>query len=96
MSHDAFISDDVILYGFAAKAADPKKFKVAGRLLSFDPYGIMVRRNDDSFRLLGNQALARLFRSGEVDKIYRKWFDPIGVPLSPLLKSAFELGALPE
>jgi glutamate/aspartate transport system substrate-binding protein len=93
---DAFISDDVILYGFAAKAADPKKFKITGRLLSFDPYGIMVRRNDASFRLLGNQALARLFRSGDAEKIYHKWFDPIGVPLSPLLKAGFELGALPE
>ncbi|MEY9178876.1 glutamate/aspartate transport system substrate-binding protein [Bradyrhizobium sp. USDA 326] len=93
---DAFISDDVILYGFAAKADDPKKFKVTGRLLSFDPYGIMVRRNDAAFRLLGNQALARLFRSGEAVKIYHKWFDPIRVPLSPLLMAAFELGALPD
>jgi glutamate/aspartate transport system substrate-binding protein len=93
---DAFLSDDVLLYGFIAKAREPKSFKVTGRLLSFDPYGIMVRRNDSAFRLAGNQALAKLFRTGEIHTIYAKWFDPIGVPLSPLLKAGFELGALPE
>jgi glutamate/aspartate transport system substrate-binding protein len=93
---DAFLSDDVLLYGFIAKAKDPKSYKVTGRLLSFDPYSIMVPRNDSAFRLLGNETLARLFRSGEIEKIYRKWFDPIGVPLSPLLKAGFELGALPD
>ncbi|MDF2688144.1 MAG: amino acid transporter substrate-binding protein [Microvirga sp.] len=93
---DAFVSDDVLLYGFIAKAKDPKSFKVAGRLLSFDPYSIMVRRNDSGFRLVGNTALAKLFRTSEIETIYAKWFQPIGVPVGPLLKSAFELGALPE
>ena len=93
---DAFVSDDVILFGFRAKARNPNDFKVAGRLLSFDPYGIMLRRNDSTFRLAGNQALARIFKNGEAEKIHKKWFEPIGVPPNPLLKASFELHALPD
>jgi len=93
---DAFVSDDVILFGFVAKERNPAEFKVAGRLLSFDPYGVMIHRNDSAFRLAGNQALARLFRSGQAETIHEKWFTPIGVPLSPLLKASFQLNALPE
>ena len=56
----------------------------------------MLPRDDSAFRLVVNKTLADLFRSGEIDKIYAKWFDPLGVPVNPLLKAAFELQALPE
>ena len=69
---------------------------MVGRYLTYDPYGIMLRRDDPNFRLIVNWALARAFRSGETAALYAKWFDPISVPISPLLKAAFELQALPE
>lgn len=93
---DAFLSDDVLLYGFISRSRNPDDFTVAGDLLSYDPYAIMVRRNDSAFRLAGNRALAELSRSGEIREIYSRWFDPIGVPLGPLLEASFELNALPE
>jgi glutamate/aspartate transport system substrate-binding protein len=93
---DAFLSDDVLLYGFISKARNPGDFKVTGKLLSFDPYAIMIRRNDSSFRLAANKALANLFRSGQAIELYNKWFQPIGVPMNPLLQASFELNALPE
>ena len=67
-----------------------------GDFLSFDPYALMVRRDDSAFELVGKKALADVFRSGEIDAIYAKWFDELGVPADPLLEAAFELGALPE
>ena len=93
---DAFATDDIVLFGLLAKSEKKEDLEVVGRYLTYDPYGIMHRRGDPDFRLAVSKALARVFRSGEIAKIYAKWFDPIAVPMSPLLKAGFELQALPE
>jgi glutamate/aspartate transport system substrate-binding protein len=97
---DAYATDDVLLYGLMSKSKDPSKFQVTGRFLSYDPYGIMVPRNDSTYRRIGNVMLADLMRSGEMLKIYNKWFDPgptnIQMPISSTLKTAFEIQALPH
>jgi glutamate/aspartate transport system substrate-binding protein len=96
---DAYASDDVLLYGLRSKAKDPENYEVVGRFLSYDPYGIMVRRDDSAMRLVGNTVLADLMRSGEINKIYDKWFNPgptkINMPMSPALQAAFAIQALP-
>ena len=99
----AFSMDDVLLYGLVAKAKNPKDFDVVGDYLSYDPYGIMYRKNDEDFGQVIRRTLARMMRSGEIDKVYEKWFlqklpsgETIGMPMSPLLKSAFRLQALDE
>ena len=99
----AFSMDDVLLYGLVAKAKKPKDFDVVGDYLSYDPYGIMFRKNDADFAIVANRALANLMRTGEINKIYDKWFvgklpsgETIGMPMSPLLKVGFQLQALPE
>jgi glutamate/aspartate transport system substrate-binding protein len=96
---DAYASDDVLLYGLRSKAKDPENYEVVGRFLSYDPYGIMVRRDDSAMRLVGNTVLADLMRSGEMHKIYDKWFNPgptkINMPMSPALQAAFAIQALP-
>jgi glutamate/aspartate transport system substrate-binding protein len=96
---DAYATDDVLLYGLISKSKDAGKFVVTGRFLSYDPYGIMVRRDDSAMRLLGNTVLADLMRSGEMQKIYDKWFNPgatgINMPISSTLKTAYEIQALP-
>jgi glutamate/aspartate transport system substrate-binding protein len=93
---DAFATDDVVLFGLLAKSEKKQDFEIVGRYLTYDPYGIMLRRGDPDFRLAVNTALARAFRSGEITRIYAKWFDPISVPMSQLLKAGFELQAIPE
>lgn len=99
----AFSMDDVLLYGLIAKAKKPKDFEVVGDYLSYDPYGIMFRKNDSDFAVIANRALSKLMASGEINKIYEKWFinklpsgETIGMPMSPLLKAGFQLQALPE
>ena len=93
---DAYASDHILLYGLISKSKTPDDFAVVGDFLSFDPYALMVRRDDSAFELVGKKALADVFRSGEIDAIYAKWFDALGVPADPLLEAAFQLGALPE
>jgi glutamate/aspartate transport system substrate-binding protein len=93
---DAHMTDEVVEFGLIAKSKDPAAYEVVGRLLSFDPYGIVVRRDDSAFRMVGNRALAKLFRSGEINKIYDKWILPIGLPMSNELKILFAMQTFPE
>ncbi len=97
---DAYATDDVLLYGLISKSKNPSQFQVTGRFLSYDPYGLMVPRNDSTYRRLGTGLLADLMRSGEMLKIYNKWFNPgptkIMMPISDTLKVAFEIQALPH
>lgn len=97
---DAYGSDDVLLYGLISKSKSPDDYQVTGRYLSFDPYAIMVPRNDSTFERLGRVVMSELMRSGEMETLYTKWFVPgptnINMPLSSTLKTAFEIQALPE
>ena len=93
---DAFATDDIVLFGLLAKSEKKQDLEIVGRYLTYDPYGVMFRRGDPDFRLAVNKALAGVFRSGEIAKIYATWFDPISVPMSQLLKAGFELQAIPE
>jgi glutamate/aspartate transport system substrate-binding protein len=97
---DAYASDDVLLYGLISKSKNPEEFQVTGRFLSYDPYGIMVPKDDSTYRLIGETTLADLMASGEAEAIYDKWFNPgptnINMPMSDTLKMAFEIQALPH
>ena len=92
----ANVSDDIQLLALARNAKKPKDYAVVGRLLSYEPFGLMFRRNDADFKLIVNKTLSQLFRSGEIDKIYDTWFDPLGAPMDEKLKTAFAIQALPE
>lgn len=97
---DAYATDDVLLYGLISKSKNPDQFQVTGRFLSYDPYGLMVPRDDSTYRRIGTVLLADLMRSGEMLEIYNKWFNPgptnINMPISDSLKMAFEIQALPH
>lgn len=93
---DAYSTDHILLFGLISKAKSPEEYEVVGDFLSFDPYAIMVRRDDSAFELIGKQTLADLFRSGEINTIYDRWFVPMGVERTDLLNAAFQIQALPE
>lgn len=93
---DAYSTDHILLHGLITKSRTPEEFVVVGDFLSYDPYALMVPRNESEFELIGKKALSELFRSGEINDIYEKWFGPMGVEQSDLLKAAFRLQALPE
>jgi len=92
---DAFASDRGILIGLVATSKDPARFALAGVVLSYEPYGFMLRRNDGAFRLAINRALAALYRSGEVLDIYDHWFGGLGKP-SVAIQAMYLLNGLPE
>ena len=93
---DAYSTDHILLFGLISKAKNPNDYEVVGDFLSYDPYAIMVRRDDSAFELVGKRTIAGLFRSGEINTIYDKWFEPLGVGRTQLLNNAFQIQALPE
>ena len=70
----AFVLDDALLYGLAANARRPADYVIHGVDLSVEPYGIMLRKGDAEFKRVVDEALADLFKSGEIQQIYQKWF----------------------
>jgi glutamate/aspartate transport system substrate-binding protein len=93
---DAYGSDDVLLYGARSRAKNPDQYVVVGEFLTYDPYAIMLPRNDSAFATLADKSIAKSFRDGSFMQTYKKWFDPIGMPLNPLLEAAIKLQALPD
>ena len=92
---DAFASDRGTLIGIAITSKDPKRFALANVVFSYEPYGLMVRRNDAAFRLAVNRALAGLYRSGGFVPIYERWFGGFGKP-SDAIQAMYLLNGLPE
>lgn len=82
---DAFMMDDALLYGEVAKAKNPGQWIVTGTPQSYEAYGCMMKRGDVAFKRLVDSTLARIMRSGEAERIYRKWF------MSPLPSSGLNL-----
>lgn len=93
----AFFMDDILLYGLVATSKNPKQFIISEEAYSIEPYGIMVRNDDPGFKKVADAATAKLYKSGEINKIYNKWFQQkippkgvnLNVPMSPQLKKAF-------
>jgi ABC-type amino acid transport substrate-binding protein len=92
---EAFASDRGILIGLAMTSRDPRRYGLANVSFSYEPYGLMMRRNDADFRLAVNRALAALYRSGEAERIYERWFSVFGEP-SPAMALMYLLNGLPE
>ena len=71
---DAFATDDVLLYGFIAVNRAQDQLMVVGDFLSYDPYGIMFRKDDPQLAGLVNTTLRELAASRELEQTYNKWF----------------------
>ncbi|PWW47809.1 transporter substrate-binding domain-containing protein [Melaminivora alkalimesophila] len=82
----AFAMDDVLLFGLRANSSNPAALEVVGETLQVEPYACMVRKNDPEFKKLVDGTLARLMRTGEFTRLYKKWFEspipPKGVVLN--------------
>lgn len=93
---DAYVHDEVGQFALLAKSTQRDKFEVVGRLLSFDPYGLMIRRDDSAFKFVANRTLAKIYRSGEVYTMFKRHFDPFGIPMTPAVDWTFKLNSMPD
>ena len=83
----AFAMDDILLYGLRASAQNPAELAVVGEPIQVEPYAIMLRKDDPAFKTLVDGVLANLMKSGDFEKLYRKWF------MSPIPPRGINLGA---
>ncbi len=94
---DAFVMDGQILAGNIATAKNPADFRIVGEVLAVEPIAIMIRKDDPAFKKLADDTLRDLMKSGEIARIYDKWFvQPIppkntrvGLPASDATKAAW-------
>jgi glutamate/aspartate transport system substrate-binding protein len=70
----AFFMDDILLYSLVARSKNPGDYVISTEAMSVEPYGIILRKDDPSFQKLVNKAVTDLFQSGEINKLYDKWF----------------------
>lgn len=95
---DAFVMDDVLLYGLRANAKNPAALAVTGDLLTIEPYAIMLSRHDAEFKKLVDRAMIASIYDQDTQKLYRKWFQQpippngitLDIPMSYLLRDSFK------
>jgi len=94
---DAFVMDGQIVAGLASKSKSPADYHLVGEVLSVEPIAIMVRKDDPAFLAAINKTVDGLLKSGEIAKLYDKWFlqpipptnTKVGLPPSDATKAAW-------
>jgi glutamate/aspartate transport system substrate-binding protein len=92
----AFFMDDILLYSLVARSKNPGDYVISTEAMSVEPYGIVLRRDDPEFQKLVTASVTGLFRSGEINRLYDKWFQKpiapkslvLNLPMSPQLAKA--------
>ena len=90
----AFVMDDILLYSLVASSKSPQDYVISADALSVEPYGIMLRREDPEFKKVVDGAMVGIYKSGEINAIYEKWFlkpiPPRGIVLNLPMSPAFK------
>ena len=94
---DAFVMDGQILAGLISKSKNPSEYKIVGEPLSVEPIAIMYRKDDPAFKKVVDDSVRAMAKSGEVAKLYDKWFmqpippanTKVGLPASEATKAAW-------
>lgn len=95
---DAFVMDDVLLFGLRANAKNPASLAVTGDLLTIEPYAIMLSKHDVEFKKIVDKAMIASIYDQDTQKLYRKWFQQpippngitLDIPMSYLLRDSFK------
>lgn len=94
----AFVMDDILLAGQIANSKSPADYRILPESLRQEPYGMMLRKDDPQFKVLVDKTVGSVMKSGEIEKIYVKWFTspvpPRGInlnfPMTPAIREAFK------
>ncbi|MBB4223231.1 amino acid ABC transporter substrate-binding protein [Variovorax sp. 375MFSha3.1] len=91
---DAFVLDDNLLAGIIANSKNPSAYRIVGEPLGSEPIALLFRKDDPAFKSAVDDSLRRMMKSGELEKIYGKWFvaaippknTSLNLPMSATLK----------
>ncbi|QMV72516.1 transporter substrate-binding domain-containing protein [Comamonas piscis] len=95
---DAFVLDDNLLAGVIANSANPAGFKIVGEPLGSEPIALLFRKDDPAFKKAVDDSLSKMMKSGELAKVYDKWFmqpippkgQALNLPMSDALKKLLQ------
>ncbi len=95
---EAFVMDDILLAGQIANSKNPSDYRIIPESLRQEPYSMMLRKDDPQFKTLVDKTVSGVMKSGEINKMYAKWFTkPIPpkdinmkFPMTPAIKEAFK------
>jgi len=100
---DALAGDDVLLYGLIAKNRTSENFKVVGEFLSYDPYGIMFRKDDAQLATVVQRVFQEMAQSRDLEYTYKRWFlsklpsgETLNLPMSAQLEEIFRALGAPD
>ena len=93
----AFVLDDILLAGQIANARTPQDYEIVGESLRTENQALMLRNDDPVFKALVDSTVSGMMKSGEMEKLYNKWFmspiPPKGIninyPLNAETRDAF-------
>jgi glutamate/aspartate transport system substrate-binding protein len=91
---DAYASDEIVLIGLASAAKSPRGIRLSGTLYSYEPYALMVRKNDSAFRLIADRTLAATYESQDIVKVWQRWFGQWAPEPPVLLKLMYSIESL--
>ena len=90
----AFAMDDILLASLVAQARTPGDYAISAEATSVEPYGIMLRKDDKAFKAVVDRAMTNVYKSGQINAIYQKWFQkpvpPKGINLNLPMSDAFK------
>ncbi|MCF9035308.1 amino acid ABC transporter substrate-binding protein [Acinetobacter nectaris] len=82
--------DDNTLAGLIAKSEHASDYKIIGPVLSKEPYGVMIAKNNPQLKATVDHAITQMWTSGNMSKLYKKWFQ------SPIPPNNMNLNMLPS
>ena len=94
----AFAMDDILLSTLIAAAEEPSAYSLSEEAITAEePLGLLMREDDQAFVAQVNQALRTIYRRGDMQVLYERWFQQplpgkgitLNVPMSDTLAQHF-------
>jgi ABC-type amino acid transport substrate-binding protein len=93
---DGYASDRSMLVGQVVRSEDRSRYSISRDVFSFEPYALMLPRGDTDFRLVADRALASLFGTARIRRIYHDWIGRYGEPMTPIVEAMYQFQAVGE
>jgi len=93
---DGYASDRTMLVGQVVRSADRSRYSISRDVFSFEPYALMLARGDTEFRLVADRALASLYGTARIRRIYHDWIGRYCEPMTPIIEAMYQFQAVGE
>ncbi len=91
---DGYATDRAMIVGQVLRSPNAASYTISSDVFSFEPHALMLTRGDTDFRLVVDRALASLYRTARIRRIYHDWFGRYGEPLTPIVEAMYEFQAV--